>query len=68
MSNGSFVLERFEHSNAMEILNGIMFDFYQGLAHILASLFAPLTAVTRAWNGSVSFVLLLHPRSRLTVD
>ena len=29
--NGSSTLERFEHSNASEIRNGIMFDFYPGL-------------------------------------
>ena len=33
--NGSSTLERFERSNASEIRNGIMFDFYQGLPHTL---------------------------------
>ena len=28
---GSSTLERFEHNNASEIRNGIMFDFYPGL-------------------------------------
>ena len=32
--NGSSKLERFERSNASEIRNGIMFDFYRGLPHI----------------------------------
>ena len=32
--NGSSMLERFEHSNASEIHNGIMFDFYPGLPHL----------------------------------
>ena len=32
--NGSSALERFEHSNAIKIRNGIMFDFYPGLPHI----------------------------------
>ena len=32
---GSSVLERFERGNAMEIRNGIMFDFYLGLPHVL---------------------------------
>ena len=31
--NGSFVLRHFECSNAVEICNGIMFDFYPGLPH-----------------------------------
>ena len=33
--NGSVALQRFEHSNAVEIRNGIMFDFYPGLPHML---------------------------------
>ena len=32
--NGSSVLQRFECSNASEIRNGIMFDFYPELPHI----------------------------------
>ena len=32
--NGSSTLEHFEHSNASEIRNGIMFDFYLGLPHM----------------------------------
>ena len=32
--NGSSVLQCFEHSNAIEIRNGIMFDFYPGLPQI----------------------------------
>ena len=32
--NGSFALECFERSNAIEIRNGIMFDFYPGLPHM----------------------------------
>ena len=31
--NESSTLERFERSNASEIRNGIMFDFYPGLPH-----------------------------------
>ena len=33
--NGSSALQRFERSNALEIGNGIMFDFYLGQPHIL---------------------------------
>ena len=32
--NGSSALQRFERSNAIEIRNGIMFDFYPGLPHM----------------------------------
>ena len=33
--NGSSVLQHFERSNAIKICNGIMFDFYPGLPHIV---------------------------------
>ena len=33
--NGSSALECFERSNAIEMRNGIMFDFYPGLPHII---------------------------------
>ena len=32
--NRSYALQRFKHSNAIEIHNGIMFDFYPGLPHM----------------------------------
>ena len=32
--NGSSALEHFKRSNAIEIRNGIMFDFYPGLPHM----------------------------------
>ena len=32
--NGSSALQRFERNNAIEIRNGIMFDFYPGLPHM----------------------------------
>ena len=32
--NGSSMLERFKQSNASEIRNGVMFNFYLGLPHI----------------------------------
>ena len=35
--NGSSVLQHFERSNAIEIRNGIMFDFYPGLPNIAIS-------------------------------
>jgi len=33
--NGSSALQHFEHGNAIEIRNGVMFDFYPGLPHML---------------------------------
>ena len=33
--NGNTVLPRFEHGDAIEICNGIMFDYYLGLPHML---------------------------------
>ena len=42
--NGSSALQRFEHSNAIEIRNGIMFDFYLGLPHMSNSLYMYLYA------------------------
>ena len=32
--NGSFALWHFEHSNAVQLRNGILFDFYLGLPHL----------------------------------
>ena len=32
--NGSSTLQRFEHGNAVEKCNRIMFDFYPGLPHM----------------------------------
>ena len=31
--NGSFALQCFKHGNAVELHNGIMFNFYPGLLH-----------------------------------
>ena len=33
--NGSSAIQRFKHSNVLEIREGITFDFYTGLPHIL---------------------------------
>ena len=35
--NGSSALQRFERSNAIEIRNGIMFDFYPGLPQMYSN-------------------------------
>ena len=45
--NGSSALQRFERSNAIEIRNGIMFDFYPGLPQMCASTFSFLKAYTK---------------------
>ena len=37
--DGSSVLEHFEYSNVIETHNGIMFNFYLGLPHIISSIF-----------------------------
>ena len=37
--NGSTALQHFERGNAVKIRNGIMFDFYPGLPHILYILY-----------------------------
>ena len=34
--NGSSVLQCFERSNTVEICNGITFDFYPGLPHVVS--------------------------------
>ena len=35
--NGSSAIRRFEGSDAIEIRDGITFDFYTGLPHILSN-------------------------------
>ena len=32
--NGSSAIQRFKRSNAIEICDGITFDFYTGLSHV----------------------------------
>ena len=41
--NGNSMLEHFERSNVSEIRNGIMFDFYPGLPHMVVGLFGLTT-------------------------
>ena len=48
--NGRSALQRFERGNAIEIRNGIMFDFYLGLPHIgVNKLHSPLKAMVQKW-------------------
>ena len=44
--NGSSALQRFERSNAIEIHNGIMFDFYPDTLYILHELEVNLDSYT----------------------
>ena len=37
--NGSSAIRRFEGSDAIEIRNGITFDFYTGLPHMLHTVY-----------------------------
>ena len=48
--NGSSALQHFKHSNAIEIRNGIMFDFYLGLPHVL-TIKEPHLSVIRHADG-----------------
>ena len=41
LGNGSSVIQRFEGSGAIEICDGITFDFYTGLPHIMPQCFHP---------------------------
>ena len=43
--NGSTALQRFEHGNAIEMRNGIMFDFYLGLPQLLRDIRFGLPAI-----------------------
>ena len=57
--NRSYMLERFERGNAMEIRNGIMFDFYPRLPHMeITDLFAKSaeTSFIQLRNKHVSLV------------
>ena len=67
--NGSSVLQCFEHGNTVEIHNGIMFDFYLGLPHMLKAYFGIIlnTEVVKPMlqlcipNSSASFFFCENP-------
>ena len=66
--NGSSMLERFERSNASEIHNGIMFDFYPGLPHMYIQVHTSVVPCTPAYiymylNGSSRKALKLPHQS-----
>jgi len=47
--NGSSTLERFERSNAGEIRNRIMFDFYPGLPQMQSLLYVIVVSLSGGW-------------------
>ena len=58
---GSSTLERFERSDASEIRNGIMFDFYPGLPHLF--IYTGNLAAYRFWQVIASVTM-----ERMTVQ
>jgi len=58
--NGSSALQRFERSNASEIRNGIMFDFYPGLPHITYVYINWLTNITKLKTFFLSIGVCNH--------
>ena len=63
----SSALEHFERSNVSEIRNGILFDFYLGLPHMLNTV-ATVTISLHHSPVSVSFiVILLFIMTQLTI-
>ena len=63
--NGSTALQRFERSNASEIRNGMMFDFYPGLPEIV-DIWEENTALPGMGNFRKAF-LVLHSCGHYTV-
>ena len=58
--NGSSVLECFECSNAIEIHNGMMFDFYPGLPHIIVVARLIAWVIMQACRvGGVAFIIVI---------
>ena len=57
--NGSSAIRRFEGSNAIEIHDGITFDFYTGLPHIYENSTVQLTSVGLA-QARPNKVILSH--------
>ena len=60
---GSFVLQRFERYNVIEICNGIIFNFYSGMLHIF--LFVLNTQIIKTQTARIpdlsTFVEANHP-------
>ena len=61
--NGSTALQRFERSNASEIRNGIMFDFYPGLPYMVYSKQSQVVDNIRSGNAHT-----VNPRRPITLS
>ena len=62
--NGSSVLRRFERSNAIEICDGITFDFYMGLPHLSRTLIISHKALPSSWSWQTQRVSLAGEKGR----
>ena len=56
--NGSFALQHFKHGNAVELRNGIMFNFYPGLPHALQAVLVSFPDTL--WDGIGNGTQQLH--------
>ena len=56
--NGSTVLRHFKHNNAVKTHNGIMFDFYPGLPHIVKG--GPLVCTVHGLLGAPSVATCVY--------
>ena len=52
--NRSTALQRFEHGNAVEICNRIMFDFYPGLPHMQCAHYPEHLEHTTNWSPDIN--------------
>ena len=50
--NRSSEIQRFERSDAIEILDGIIFNFYMGLSHVQSTLHLSLLPQEKLLRGS----------------
>ena len=64
--NGISALQRFEHSNAIEIRNGIMFDFYPGLPYMSNSLYMYANWINLLVTKKIKVVNVVYPWSGVT--
>ena len=58
--NGSSAIRRFEHSDAIEIRNGITFDFYMGLPHIYHLIQENYVAIGQLVNENTNCLSAAH--------
>ena len=68
--NGSSAIRRLKHSKAIEIRDGITFDYYTGLPHMCSVLFLPVYSLFKCFRSSHAChmrpVLFLPVQSLLT--